>query len=218
MLEKMSDFFAARVDGYDEHMLTNVEGCREGYVEMAKHVPENAKRLLDLGCGTGLELDEIFRRLPDLAVTGIDLTREMLQQLKKKHPDKALELICGDYFTVDFPAPAFDVAVSFETMHHFTKEKKQALYQKIHDALAPGGIYIECDYMVDTQEEENALFAACAKLRREQGFPDGDFCHFDTPCTIENQKKLLNGASFSQINEVFRLGNTVMLIARKDLL
>ena len=39
--------------------------------------------VLDLGCGTGLELDEIFRYFPDLAVTGIDLTREMLQQLKK---------------------------------------------------------------------------------------------------------------------------------------
>ena len=217
MLEKMSDFFAARVDGYDEHMLTNVEGCREGYVEMAKHVPENAKRLLDLGCGTGLELDEIFRRLPDLAVTGIDLTREMLQQLKKKHPDKALELICGDYFTVDFPAPAFDVAVSFETMHHFTKEKKYALYRKIHDALAPDGIYIECDYMVDTQSEEDALFAACKKMRREQAVPDDVFCHFDTPCTVENQKKLLNGANFSQIDEVFRLGNTVMLVAHKTL-
>lgn len=26
-LEKMNDFFAARIDGYDEHMLKNVEGC-----------------------------------------------------------------------------------------------------------------------------------------------------------------------------------------------
>jgi len=27
MLEKMDDFFAARVDGYDAHMLHDVEGC-----------------------------------------------------------------------------------------------------------------------------------------------------------------------------------------------
>ena len=215
LLEEMSDFFAARVEGYDEHMLTNVEGCREGYLEMAKHIPGNAERLLDLGCGTGLELDEIFRHFPDLAVTGVDLTPEMLTRLKEKHPDKALDLICGDYFTVEFPTSAFDVVISFETMHHFAKEKKQKLYQRIYNALAPNGIYIECDYMVNTQCEEDTLFAACEKLRREQGIPDGVFCHFDTPCTIENQKKLLNGASFSCVDEVFCMGNTVMLIARK---
>ena len=75
MLEKMSDFFAARVEGYDEHMINNVEGCREGYVKMASLIPQNTQKLLDLGCGTGLELDEIFKRFPDVEVVGIDLTR-----------------------------------------------------------------------------------------------------------------------------------------------
>ena len=60
-MERMDDFFTARVDGYDEHMLTNVEGCKEAYVEMAKLLPQNCNTLLDLGCGTGLELDEIFK-------------------------------------------------------------------------------------------------------------------------------------------------------------
>ena len=32
-LEKMSDFFTARVAGYDEHMLTEVKGCKEGYIK-----------------------------------------------------------------------------------------------------------------------------------------------------------------------------------------
>ena len=27
MLEKMNDFFKARLDGYDEHMLTEIEGA-----------------------------------------------------------------------------------------------------------------------------------------------------------------------------------------------
>lgn len=101
-MEKMSDFFAARVEGYDEHMLTEVAGCKEGYAEMARLVPISCKTLLDLGCGTGLELDEIFKKLPDLDVTGIDLTQAMLDKLKQKHPDKSLNLICGSYFDVPF--------------------------------------------------------------------------------------------------------------------
>ena len=31
MLEKMSDFFENRLDGYDEHMLTCIEAAREFY-------------------------------------------------------------------------------------------------------------------------------------------------------------------------------------------
>ena len=30
-LEKMDDFFAARVGGYDEHMRTNIEGASRFY-------------------------------------------------------------------------------------------------------------------------------------------------------------------------------------------
>jgi len=29
-LEEMSDFFTKRIEDYEEHMLTEVEGCREG--------------------------------------------------------------------------------------------------------------------------------------------------------------------------------------------
>ena len=31
MLQKMSDFFEARLDGYDEHMMTNIESAEEFY-------------------------------------------------------------------------------------------------------------------------------------------------------------------------------------------
>ena len=87
-LEKMADFFASRVDSYDEHMLSKVEGCREGYEKMALFVPKTAKRLLDLGCGTGLELDEILKLMPDIEITGVDLTQEMLDAAYHEFYDK----------------------------------------------------------------------------------------------------------------------------------
>ena len=101
-LEQMSVFFAARVDMYDEHMINDVEGCKEGYDLMAEYVPENCSKLLDLGCGTGLELEKIFTKLPDVSVTGIDLCEKMLEKLRKKYHNKNINLICDDYFTVDF--------------------------------------------------------------------------------------------------------------------
>ena len=92
-LEKMADFFATRVEMYDEHMINDVEGCREGYAKMAEYVPVGARKILDLGCGTGLELEGIFRKLPDAEITGIDLCEEMLRRLYEKYKDKCKR--CG---------------------------------------------------------------------------------------------------------------------------
>ncbi len=215
-IETMSDFFAARVEGYDEHMINNVEGCREGYVKMASLIPQNTQKLLDLGCGTGLELDEIFKRFPDVEVVGIDLTREMLDKLRLKHPDKNMQLICGDYFKTDLGTNKFDCAVSFETMHHFTPETKIELYRRIYNAVKPGGCYIECDYMVETQAEQEFLFAEAARLRRDAGVTDESvFYHIDTPCTIHNQEKMFLEAGFADVKQIFRIGNTSILIAQK---
>lgn len=213
-LEKMADFFAVRINMYDEHMLNDVEGCKECYEKMAEYVPEGSKRLLDLGCGTGLELEGIFRRLPFISVTGVDLCEAMLCRLKEKYADKSISIICGDYFTADF-GRGYDCALSFQTMHHFSKEKKAELYKKIFDCLTDEGIYIECDYMVETQAEENHWFSENRRIRQEQGIAEDEYYHYDTPCTTENQRLLLKGAGFASVEQAMRIENTTMLVARK---
>jgi SAM-dependent methyltransferase/N-acetylglutamate synthase-like GNAT family acetyltransferase len=214
LLEKMTEFFAARVGGYDEHMLNDVAGCVEGYKKMAELIPDKTETILDLGCGTGLELDEIFRRFPDVSVTGIDLTQAMLDRLDQKYHGRNIRLICGDYFKVDFGVNAYDAAVSFQTMHHFAPDVKAKLYGKIRKALKPGGVYIECDYMVEDQSEEDKLFAEYARLRREMNIPDGEYYHFDTPGTIDNQIVMLKKAGFLSAVMVWRVENTTIIVAK----
>ena len=41
MLERMDDFFTARVDGYDEHMRANVEEDSDFYEFTASQLPQN---------------------------------------------------------------------------------------------------------------------------------------------------------------------------------
>jgi len=214
-LEKMADFFAARVDDYDEHMLTEVEGCVEAYRKLAELLPRNTHSLLDLGFGTGLELEEVFKRLPAVSVLGIDLSPAMLNKLRQKHLSNQIQLICDDYFEVDLGEDTFDAAISFQSMHHFSHEKKIGLYARIRKALTTTGVYIECDYMVIDQSLEDQLYAENARLRREMNVPQEAFYHFDTPCTIDSQIRMFQQAGFSSAELVYRMDNTTIIIARK---
>ncbi len=213
--ETMNEFFKSRVNGYDEHMLNKVDGCREGYQKMAELLPEHPEALLDLGCGTGLELDEIFRLHPAVAVTGVDLTRAMLDQLKKKHPDKKLVLMEENYLQCDFGSDRFDAAVSFETMHHFARAEKVKLYEKICRALRPNGTYIECDYMVTDPAEEEFLLREAERIRAEQHLQDGKIYHIDIPYTVEHQVQMLKEAGFPKTEALWRMGNTTIVRAEK---
>ena len=213
--EEMATFFEKRLQGYDEHMLAAVEGCAEGYEALAAALPEGTASLLDLGCGTGLELAPIFRRFPQANVTGVDMTQAMLDQLAAKYPNKALRLICGDYTAAPFEGAPFDAAVSFETMHHLAEDAKRALYGRIREALAPGGVYLEGDYMVLTDEEEQACARDAARLCEENGLTGAQRFHMDTPFTVSHQCRLLREAGFTRVEQLFRQGNTTLLKAEK---
>lgn len=212
VLEKINDFFTKRIDNYENQMLENVEGCKEGYIKLAKLIPQNCKKLLDLGCGTGLELREIFKKIPDLEVTGIDLTKAMLDKLKMNFPDENINLICGNYFDVPFEKETFDCAISFQTMHHFSHENKISLYKKINAALKPNGMYIECDYVAKDQNEEDFLFSQFNKLCKEQNIKEGEFVHFDTPCTVENQIELFKLSGFRESTKIWQEGQTAIIL------
>ena len=53
-LEKMSDFFEAHIDGYEEHMLETIKGLKEGCRKLAELIPDKTRTIMDLGSGTGL--------------------------------------------------------------------------------------------------------------------------------------------------------------------
>ena len=216
MLEKMSDFFEARLDGYDEHMMTNIASAAEFYPFTASMLPtvENC-RVLDLGCGTGLELTYYLAENPSARITGIDLSQGMLDALQEKFCDKNIDLICGSYFGVPFGEECFDAAVSVESLHHFTKEAKVPLYAKLCRALKLGGYFILTDYFSLTDAEEQAFFAEFARLKAEQGISDEEFYHFDTPLTVQHETEALLEAGFSSVEVLQHWGVTHTLKAKR---
>lgn len=212
----MSDFFEKRLRGYDEHMLTEIESATEFYPFTASLLPsdENA-RLLDLGCGTGLELEFYYRHCPSAKVTGIDLSEGMLAELRKKFTDKDITLIVGSYFEEPFGKSIFDAAVSVESLHHFTKEEKLPLYVKLYHALKENGYFVLTDYFASSEDEERLHRETLLRLKADEGISDHEFYHYDTPLTVKHETEALHKAGFSSVEVLGHWGATYTLKAIK---
>ena len=216
MLERMSEFFENRLDGYDEHMLTNIESAREFYPFTAKCLPRTDRcRILDLGCGTGLELEYYFALAHTASVTGIDISQGMLDALSAKFEGKDITLVCRSYFDVPFGFDAFDAAVSVESLHHFTQKEKIPLYEKLCKSIKSGGYFILTDYFALSDKEEQMHRDALISLKKEQGIADSEFYHYDTPLTVDHEIEALLIGGFSSVEVLKKWGATYCLMAKK---
>lgn len=216
-LEKMAAFFEARLDGYDEHMLNNIESATEFYPFTASLLPMTAgAEVLDLGCGTGLELEFYCRLNPTARITGIDLSAGMLDALRAKLKEQDMTLIQGSYFDVSLEAGKYNAALSVESLHHFTKEQKAGLYRRLHEAMTPDGYFILTDYFAPTEADEAFHASELARLKAEQGITDGEFYHYDTPLTVEHEIQALMDGGFSKVEILGKWGATATLRAVKE--
>lgn len=212
--EEMAAFFENRLDGYEDVHLGN---WGELYAHIADFFDGGLETLLDIGCGTGLELEALYRRFPDVHVTGIDLSGAMLAKAREKFRDKNFQAIEADYFVHSFPAEAFEAALSFETLHHFPYEKKGKIYEKLFCTLKDGGYYMECDYVACCQEEEDLCRERCRRARARSSLPEDVFIHIDTPLTMEHQLELMKSAGFQDVKVLHQNGGTVLFRAEKHI-
>lgn len=197
-------------------MMTNIESANEFYPFTTKQLPTAANcRILDLGCGTGLELQEYYLLNPSANVTGIDLSQGMLSAMEKKFSAKDIKLICGSYFDVPFGISAFDGAVSVESLHHFTKEEKIPLYSELVKALRKSEAFILTDYFSLSDEEERLHRKNFIASKAEQGITDHEFYYYDTPLTVNHETEALIEAGFSSVEVLCNWGATYTLKAVK---
>jgi tRNA (cmo5U34)-methyltransferase len=214
-LEEMAEFFEKRLDGYDEHMLCDIECATEFYPFTAGHLPsgDNVK-ILDLGCGTGLELEFYFSIVPNASVTAIDLSKGMLDAMLKKFSGKNITAVQGSYFDIPF-GNDFNACVSVESLHHFTPDEKLPLYKKICNCLADNGFFILTDYFSLTDEEEEAYRLNLKRLKDETGISDNTLYHYDTPLTVAHETEILLAAGFFKVEILNHWGATYTVKASR---
>ena len=94
-------------------------------------------RGLDVCCGTGAGL-AVLRRLCRDGMTGVDFSAGMLAQARAAAPEATF--VRADARALPFTGE-FDLAVSMGALGHFLPAERPALFEGVHRALRPGGLF-----------------------------------------------------------------------------
>jgi len=207
-LEPMGDFFNARASDYDEVHTGHIDGGLATKDLVAHYLPEGTRDVLDLGCGTGLELPALFARFPEARVVGIDLAEDMLALLRERCTGFDVQTLRMSYFDYDFPPGRFDAVISVMSLHHFTPAQKRDLYSRARSALKPGGVFLNCDYFIGSPLRVRLNFLRLRLMRQAPGA-----MHFDTPLTARQEMKVLRQSGFARVELVWENENTKVVMA-----
>jgi tRNA (cmo5U34)-methyltransferase len=165
--------------GYDRARRQLVPGLDGFYGAALQSVPfgRDARiRVLDLGAGTGLLSSMVAERFPRSRVTLVDLSVEMLRVARRRFVGEPgrFEFRNMDYARKPLPR-GYDLVVSALSIHHLTHGDKKELFERIHDALADRGYFVNADQVQgETPEEETSYREWWLRRVREAGVSDGD--------------------------------------------
>lgn len=171
--------FDGAAAGYDA-LRRQLIPCFDGFYGMALDLLDlpagAAPRVLDLGAGTGLLAGLVKGRWPGARLTLLDFSEEMLARARERFRGAAVpvEIRAGDSRTAPLGGP-YDAVVSALSIHHLQHAEKRALYGRVLQALAPGGIFVNAD---NVEAEDPAVQArdraAWIAAMRAAGLPEAD--------------------------------------------
>ena len=212
--EPMRMYFDSRADSYDQiHMREDIcwgIGIRN---KVAAMLPVSTKDILDMGAGTGIELEGILKRFPSARILCVDLSPKMLALLKRKFIGENVVAQEGDFRWLNSPDNSFDAVVSVMALHHLTLEEKSRLYRSVWRALRTTGVFISSDYILG-DEVEQQVAEGIAELQRSLAC-DSSFRHIDRPLCETFERKLLMMAGFCCVEKTFENKKAKILVARK---
>lgn len=115
-----------------------------------------ARRILELGTGTGETARRLLVRHPGATLVGVDESDEMLAVARQRLPADRVSLIVS---RLEDPLPdgPFDLVASALAVHHLAPAEKRRLFGRIREALAPGGQFVLADVIVPVNPADAAI-------------------------------------------------------------
>ena len=139
-----------------------------------------ARRILDLGIGTGETALRLLERHPDAVVVGVDESPAMLDAAAQRLGPR----LAGTHVALlqaPLPEGRFDLVASALAVHHLDGDEKADLFRRLRQVVAPGGRFVLGDVVVPEDRDD-------AVVDLTEGY--------DKPSTLADQLRWLREAGF----------------------
>jgi SAM-dependent methyltransferase len=127
------------------------------FIESAIRAPAGA-RMLDVGCGLGLQTVELAAR--GYQMQGVDISPTMVSRACDEAEDRGVNAVFdhGDMRALSFDKPFAALLCWGTTFGYFDEATNERVIQSFHQALAPGGILllevVNRDFIIGSQPNQ----------------------------------------------------------------
>ncbi len=215
--------FDAQADGYEAQRRRLIPPYDDFYgtaVDALDLASRPLHRVLDLGAGTGLLARRVVAAHPHARVTLVDGAPRMLTEARGALGDAV------DYVTADLgdplPAGEWDAVVSALAIHHLGDAAKRDLFARVHEALMPGGMFVNAEQVAgptglfdDHYAEWHGRRARELGATEEVWAASAERKRMDRCASVEAQLGWLRDAGFADADCLFKDRCFAVLVARR---
>jgi L-threonylcarbamoyladenylate synthase len=157
-----------------------------------------ARRILELGTGTGETARRLLERHPEASLVGVDASPSMLEQAARTLPGARVRLQQG---AIEEPLPPgpFDLVASALCLHHVEGVGKREVFASVLDSLRRGGRFVLAD-VVEPDDPADAVIDLTPG--------------YDHPSPLSDQLRWLAEAGFVDVSVVWAQRDLAVVLAR----
>ena len=142
---------------YDSGVVKTIPYYREFHPQALDLIRQkgDVKTALDVGCGTGLFEAMLLEAFPEVQITAVDSSEQMLEKAKERISSEQIQYLCRRAEEMDYES-AFDVVTAIQVHHYLHEDQRELATRNAYRALKPGGLYISFENVIPGEAELRA--------------------------------------------------------------
>ena len=194
----------------------------EALVSVIPFTKESAFSVIDLGCGTGTISKAVKNEFPNVNITCVDISGNMLEIAKNKIGGN-VNCIQADFNSFNFPQK-YDLIVSSLALHHLENDSdKLEFYRKIYASINQGGVFVNLDVVLGSDDFIQEMYIKKWRKFMEKSISadeiDGkwlpNFYAEDRPAKLTTHLNMLKVCGFTDIDVICKYYDVAVYTAKK---
>jgi tRNA (cmo5U34)-methyltransferase len=182
----------------------------DGEAILLEEVPNESRRILDLGSGDGRLLALLLMHCPSAAGVALDFSPLMLERLREKFgTEERVWVVEHDLDRLLPELGMFDVVASSFAIHHLTHDRKRELYTEVWNRLQPGGIFCNLEHVASPTERIHQRFLDALGIAGEEEDPSNKLLD------VETQLRWLREIGFQDVDCFWKWRELALLVGKK---